>query len=89
MSERPTITALNRPLGRPWALTRPVTTYLAERLKVVGPQLDALNEARKTQLDAAAALGMEVNTVRNYADILGLTWLNIARRPRNPGKSSR
>lgn len=88
MSERPTITAINRPVGRPWALTRPVTTYLAERLKVVGPQLAALNEARKSQLDAAAALGMEVNTVRNYAAILGLTWLNISRRPRNPGKSS-
>jgi hypothetical protein len=88
MSEKPSITSLNRPIGRPWALTRPVTTYLAERLKVVGPQLLALNDARKSQLDAAAALGMEVNTLRNYATTLGIDWHNITRRPRNARKSS-
>lgn len=84
MSEIPSITALNAQIGRPRMLTRPVTTYLAERLKIVAPQLEALNTARKTQLDAASALRIEVQTLRNYADILGLRWANISRRPRKP-----
>ena len=87
MSEIPTIQTItvtvDRNLRR-WPLTRPVTNYLAERLKTMAAQLDALNASRKTQLDAASALRIEVQTLRNYVDILGLSWANISRRPRKP-----
>jgi hypothetical protein len=82
MAEKPSILSLNAPVGRSRPLTRLVTSYLAQRLKAVAPQVDALNDAGKTQLDASAALGIEVQTLRNYVQILGIRWKNITYRTR-------
>lgn len=58
-------------------LTRPICGYTARRLAKVALQMKALNEAGKTQQDAAAAVGISVPTLRNYCDMLGLEWTNI------------
>jgi predicted glycosyltransferase involved in capsule biosynthesis len=64
-------------------LTERVTPYGAERLLKVIPQLRALNEAHKTQIDAALAMGFTVTTLRRYLRVLGWEWNNLSkRRPR-------
>ena len=63
-------------------LTRRITKTLAKRIEPLYFQILALNEAGKMQVDAAAALRMEVETLRNYVDVTGIVWKNITRRPR-------
>jgi hypothetical protein len=67
-------------------LTARVTPYGADRLIKVIPQLKALNEAHKTQADAALALGITVTTLRNYVRLLGWEWRNLNRRGPYVGK---
>ena len=67
-------------------LTARVTPYGADRLLKVIPQLKALNEAHKTQIDAALALGITVTTLRNYVRLLGWEWNNLQRRGPYVGK---
>ena len=66
--------------GRPVTLKRPMQSWAASKLEQTFPQLNALNEAGKTQADAAAALGVSLNSVRNWAANTGLEWKNIDRR---------
>jgi hypothetical protein len=66
--------------GRPVTLKRPMQSWAASKLEQTFPQLNALNEAGKTQADAAAALGVSLNSVRNWAANTGLQWKNIDRR---------
>ena len=61
-------------------LSRPVLPHAARRIATVFPQLNALNEAGKSQADAAAALGVSLNSVRNWAANTGIQWKNIDRR---------
>ena len=58
-------------------LTRPVCDYTARRLSRVALQMRALNEAGKTQQDAALAVNISVPTLRNYCEMLGLDWTNV------------
>ena len=83
MSEKPTHKTVNKGSAT-WLLTRPVTAYLQNRLAACFLQIMALNEAHKTMQDAADALNMEVQTLRNYIAILGVDWRNITRKPRKP-----
>jgi hypothetical protein len=66
--------------GRPVRLKRPMQSWAASKLEQTFPQLNALNEAGKTQGDAACALGVSLNSVRNWAANTGLEWKNIDRR---------
>jgi len=66
--------------GRPLTLKRPMQSWAASKLEQTFPQLNALNEAGKTPGDAAAALGVSLNSVRNWAANTGLEWKNIDRR---------
>jgi hypothetical protein len=66
--------------GRPIRLKRPMQSWAASKLEQTFPQLNALNEAGKTQGDAACALGVSLNSVRNWAANTGLEWKNIDRR---------
>ena len=66
--------------GRPLTLKRPMQSWAASKLEQTFPQLNALNEAGKTQGDAAVALGVSLNSVRNWAANTGLEWKNIDRR---------
>jgi len=66
--------------GRPVTLKRPMQSWAASKLEQTFPQLNALNEAGKTQADAAAALGVSLNSVRNWAANTGIQWKNIDRR---------
>lgn len=63
--------------GRPHPLTRLVMPALAERLVTGIPQLRALNDANKSQDDAAIALGVSMSTIRNWSDLAGLKWNNV------------
>jgi len=67
-------------------LTARVTPYGADRLLKVIPQLKALNEAHKSQIDAALALGITVTTLRRYVKVLGWEWNNLTRRGPYVGK---
>jgi len=66
--------------GRPLTLKRPMQSWAASKLEQTFPQLNALNEAGKTQADAAAALGVSLNSVRNWAANTGIQWKTIDRR---------
>ena len=66
--------------GRPLTLKRPMQSWAASKLEQTFPQLNALNEAGKSQADAAAALGVSLNSVRNWAANTGIQWKNIDRR---------
>lgn len=68
--------------SRPLALKRPVQPAFARRLAELHPQLTALNAARKTQADAALALGVSVPLLRTWLDVLGIKWTNL--QPRAP-----
>jgi|GEM_PF-1128143 len=67
-------------------LTGRVTPYGAGRILKVLPQLKALNDAHKTQIDASLALGITVTTLRNYVRLLGWQWNNLTRRGPYVGK---
>ena len=66
--------------GRVIPLKRPMAEYAARRLQAILPQIAALNAARKSQADAAAALGTTVCTLRTWLDLTGTTWVNLNRR---------
>ena len=66
--------------NRPIRLSRPVLPHAARRLAETLPKLNALNEAGKSQADAAAALDTTVCTLRQWLDITGTTWVNLKKR---------
>jgi hypothetical protein len=71
--------------GRPVTLKRPMQSWAASKLEQTFPQLNALNEAGKSQADAAEALGVSVGSVRTWTDLIGIKWNNLTRRgPSNP-----
>jgi transposase len=57
-----------------------MAVYAANRLQAILPQIAALNAAGKSQADAAAALGVSLNSVRNWAENTGIQWKNLDRR---------
>jgi len=61
-------------------LSRPVLPHTARRIATVVPQLNALNEAGKSQADAAAALGVSIGSVRTWIDLTGIKWTNLTKR---------
>jgi hypothetical protein len=65
---------------RPLRLSRPVLPHAARRLVTVIPQLNALNEAGKSQADAASALGVSIGSIRTWISLTGLSWNNLNRR---------
>jgi hypothetical protein len=70
--------------GRPpLKTTRPITPFLANRLSRLLPQITALNEAHKSQQDAAGALRVQVGSLRGWCKTLGISWNNLKTyRPR-------
>lgn len=85
MSRLPTTTQIVHPLGV-FTLRRPMRAYGAERIAAILPQLIALNDAYKSQIDASLALGITVTTLRNYVTNLGLKWNNVRTRGPYAGK---
>jgi len=81
MSQIPNTTAVKHG-QRIVPLTRPVCDYAARRIERILPQLHALNDAGKSQNDAAAALGITSMTLRNYCRLLNLRWSNLNPRRR-------
>ena len=77
----PNTTKLVHALGV-YTLTRPMTSYGVERIRAILPQILALNDAHKSQMDAALALDITVTTLRNYVSAIGLKWNNV--NPRGP-----
>jgi hypothetical protein len=65
---------------RPIRLSRPVLPHAARRLAETLPQLNALNNAGKSQADAAEALNVSVGAVRTWIALAGLSWSNLNRR---------
>ena len=61
-------------------LPRPILPHAARRLVSVIPQLTALNEAGKSQADAAEAMGVSVGCLRNWITLAGIPWSNLNRR---------
>jgi hypothetical protein len=61
-------------------LSRPVLPHAARRLVSVLPQLNALNEAGKSQADAAEAMGVSVGCLRNWITLAAIPWLNLNKR---------
>ena len=66
--------------GRPVPLKRPMAYYAANRLQAILPQIAALNQAGKSQADAAEALETTVCTLRHWLDMTGTPWINLKRR---------
>ncbi len=66
--------------NRPVRLSRPVLPHAARRLAETLPQLNALNEAGKSQADAAKALEVSVGAVRTWIALAGISWTNLNRR---------
>ena len=66
--------------GKPLGLNRPVADFVARRLERVVPQLNALNDAGKSQADAAEALGISVGSLRTWLGLTGIEWTNVTRR---------
>jgi hypothetical protein len=79
MGKLPTITRLNAGEYKQIKLTKPICDYRAKNIEAVLPQLIALNAAEKTQVDAATALGLSVNTLRNYLAVARIKWRNVRR----------
>jgi hypothetical protein len=79
MGKLPTITRLNAGEYKQIKLTKPICDYRAKNIEAVLPQLLALNAAEKTQVDAATALGLSVNTLRNYLAVARIKWRNVRR----------
>ena len=78
MNQEPTdiITVGDRPLR----LSRPVLPHAARRLAETLPKLNALNEAGKSQADAATALEVSVGAVRTWIALTGISWSNLNKR---------
>ena len=66
--------------GRLIPLKRPMAAFAARRLEAIFPQIAALNQAGKSQADAAEALETTVCTLRHWLDMTGTTWVNLKRR---------
>lgn len=66
--------------NRPVRLSRPVLPHAARRLAETLPQLNALNEAGKSQADAATALGVSIGAVRSWIALTGISWSNLNKR---------
>jgi hypothetical protein len=77
MGKLPTIHRLNAGGHRQIKLTTPICDYRAKKIEAVLPQIIALNQANKTQLDAAEAIGLSVNTLRNYLRVSRIDWRNV------------
>jgi hypothetical protein len=65
---------------RPIRLSRPVLPHAARRLAETLPQLNALNNAGKSQADAAEALNVSVGAVRTWIALTGISWSNLNKR---------
>lgn len=64
-------------------LKRPMRRFAADNLRNRYHRMVALNEAGLTMPDAAAALGISLSTIRNWADNVSLDWKNLKRyKPR-------
>jgi hypothetical protein len=61
-------------------LSRPILPHAARRLVSVLPQINALNEAGKSQSDAAEAMGVSVGCLRNWVTLSGISWSNLNKR---------
>lgn len=61
-------------------LPRPILPHAARRLVSVLPQINALNEAGKSQSDAAEAMGVSVGCLRNWVMLAGISWSNLNKR---------
>ena len=79
MGKLPTIHTLNAGKYKQIKLAKPICDYRAKNIEAILPQLIALNDAEKTQVDAATALGLSVNTLRNYLDVTRIEWRNVRR----------
>ena len=79
MGKLPTIDRLNAGNHKQIKLTEPICDYRAKNIEAVLPQLLALNAAQKTQVDAATALGLSVNTLRNDLRVARIEWRNVRR----------
>ena len=77
MGKIPTIDRLNAGNHKQIKLTEPLCDYRAKKIEAILPQLLALNTAEKTQVDAATALGLSVNTLRNYLRVARIEWRNV------------
>lgn len=63
-----------------YPFTRPICDFTARRIERLLPAFLALNNARKSQADAAEVLGVTVMTVRNYCKLLDVRWINLKER---------
>jgi hypothetical protein len=79
MGKIPTIDRLNAGNYKQIKLTEPICDYRAKKIEAVLPQLLALNAAEKTQVDAATAVGLSLNTLRNYLRVARIEWRNVRR----------
>ena len=77
MGKLPTVHRLNAGDHKQIKLTRPICDYRAKKIEALLPQLLALNNAEKTQVDAATLLGLSVNTLRNYLRVTRIEWRNV------------
>ncbi len=68
------VTSLNF-AGRSIPLKRPMVTYAARKLEAILPQIAALNAARKTRTEAAAALGTTITSLSRWIELTQTTWL--------------
>ena len=84
MGKKPTIEVLRCPGRRDIVLLHPICDYKAERIEQILPQIHALNDAGKPQADAAGALGISCETLRNYVRTAGIKWRNIQPRVTRP-----
>jgi hypothetical protein len=57
-----------------------MAVYAANRLQAILPQIAALNQAGKSQADAAHALKTTVSTLRAWLDITQTPWRNVKSR---------
>jgi hypothetical protein len=66
--------------GKNIPLKKPMAVYAANRLQAILPQIAALNQAGKSQADAAHALKTTVSTLRAWLDITQTPWRNVKSR---------
>lgn len=74
-------------LGRNIPLTKPIAVFNARRLEALLPQIAALNAARKTKGQAAAAIGVTQQTLATWIKITQTTWLGKVRQPKDKGRN--
>jgi len=66
--------------GRIIPLKRPMAAYSARRLERVLPQIATLNQAGKSQSDAAEAMDTTVQTLRHWLEMTQTPWVNLKKR---------